>query len=68
RLFQVIDGLSAAITRGGVEVQFSLHDCTLRVTEVNARPQYNGTWEIDLYTGVRKRLTQADPAPTTPAR
>ncbi|MCL6517808.1 PAS domain-containing protein [Alicyclobacillus sp.] len=56
RLFQVIDGLSAAVTRGGVDVDFELHDCTLRVTEVNARPQYNGTWEIDLFTGARHKL------------
>ncbi|MCL6444149.1 MAG: PAS domain-containing protein [Alicyclobacillus sp.] len=56
RLFQIIDGLSAAVTRGGVQVDFRLTDCTLRVTEVNARPQYNCTWDIDLYTGERVRL------------
>jgi uncharacterized Zn ribbon protein len=56
RLFQLIDGLSAAITRGGVMVKFSVNDCVIQVTEENHRPQYNGTWEIDLYTGERRRI------------
>ncbi len=56
RLFQLVDGLSAAITRGGVKVEFSVFDCKVQVTETNHRPQYNGTWQIDLYTGERKRL------------
>jgi hypothetical protein len=56
RVFQLIDGLSAAITRGGVQVEFSVLDCVVQVTEVNHRPKYNGTWQIDLYTGQRKGI------------
>lgn len=56
RLFQVVDGLSASITRGGGKVDFTVHDCTITVTEVNHRPQYNGTWQIDLFTGIRSKL------------
>jgi hypothetical protein len=51
RLFQLVDGLSAAITRGGVQVDFIVRDCEIQVTEENHRPQYNGTRLIDLYTG-----------------
>jgi hypothetical protein len=56
RLFQLIDGLSAAITRGGVSADFIVRDTVIEVTERNLRPQYNGTWLIDLYTGDRKRV------------
>lgn len=57
RLFQLIDGLSAAVTRGGVAVDCSVKDCVVNVTEENRRPQYNGTWSMNLYTGTRLRLT-----------
>ncbi|WP_050181044.1 HD domain-containing protein [Domibacillus robiginosus] len=56
RLFQVVDGLSASITRGGGKVEFSVQDCTLTITEINHRPQYNGTWQVDLFTGTKRRL------------
>jgi len=51
RLFQIIDGTSAAITRGGVDVFFDVRDCVVEIKEVNHRPQYNGTRYVDLYTG-----------------
>jgi hypothetical protein len=57
RLFQLVDGLSAAITRGGVEVNFAVQECLITVTEKNLRPQYNGTWQIDLYTGKRTKIS-----------
>jgi hypothetical protein len=57
RLFQLIDGLSAAITRGGVKVQFAVKDSVITVTEENHRPHYNGTWRVDLYTGKRTKMT-----------
>jgi putative nucleotidyltransferase with HDIG domain len=56
RLFQLIDGLSAAITRGSVKLEFCVRDSVITVTEKNHRPQYNGTWQIDLYTGKRISL------------
>lgn len=56
RLFQLIDGMSAAVTRGGVEVDFTVKDAYVFVTEKNDRPQYNGSWEINLYTGHRRRI------------
>jgi len=58
RLFQLVDGLSAAITRGGVNVSFDVQECLITVTEKNHRPQYNGTWQIDLYTGNRIKISQ----------
>ncbi|WAH38568.1 PAS domain-containing protein [Alicyclobacillus dauci] len=51
RLFQIVDGLSAAVTRGGVNVSLDVHDCVITIQEVNRRPQYNGTRHINLYTG-----------------
>lgn len=54
RLFQIVDGTSAAITRGGVDVQFDVHDCTVEIREVNHRPEYNGTRLVNLYTGHRQ--------------
>ncbi|BCJ87054.1 HD domain-containing protein [Effusibacillus dendaii] len=56
RLFQLIDGLSAAMTRGSVKPGLSVRDSVITVTENNNRPQYNGTWQIDLYTGKRIRV------------
>ncbi|WP_198851911.1 HD domain-containing protein [Alicyclobacillus sp. SO9] len=56
RLFQLIDGLSAAMTRGGVEVDFRVENSTIYVTERNRRPQYNGSWRVNIYTGERHRL------------
>lgn len=51
RVFQIIDGSSAAITRGGVEITFEVKDCVIQVHEINHRPQYHGTRQINLYTG-----------------
>lgn len=56
RLFQIVDGLSASITRGGGKVDFTVQDCIITVTERNHRPQYNGTWQIDLFTGIKSKL------------
>ncbi|MCY0876032.1 MAG: PAS domain-containing protein [Firmicutes bacterium] len=54
RLFQIVDGTSAAMTRGGVDVSFAVHDCTVTIREVNHRPIYNGTRLVNLYTGERQ--------------
>jgi len=63
RLFQIIDGTSAAITRGGVDVDFKVVDCTVEVCEVNHRPAYNGTRRINLYTGEREWIPSDTPSP-----
>ncbi|OMP68755.1 HD domain-containing protein [Domibacillus epiphyticus] len=57
RLFCLIDGLSASITRGGGEVEFKVHHSTITVTERNNRPQYNGTWEIEIISGERTKIS-----------
>ena len=57
RLFQLLDGLSASITRGGGEVDFTVQDCIITVTEKNHRPNYNGTWQVDLFTGKRTKIS-----------
>lgn len=60
RLFQVIDGLSATVTRGGVDVHFTLHDCTLRVTEVNSRPNITGHGKSTCIPASENELIQFD--------
>jgi hypothetical protein len=57
RLFQLIDGLSAAMTRGSATARLEMQDCRIKVTEINVRPQYDGTRAIDLYTGEWIRQT-----------
>lgn len=54
RLFQIVDGTSAAVTRGGVSVCFDVQDCTVKIREVNHRPEYNGIRTVNLYTGQRE--------------
>ncbi len=56
RLFQLIDGLSAAVTRGGVDVLFTVSGSSVIVTEHNRRPKYDGTRKIDLFTGKRRNI------------
>jgi hypothetical protein len=56
RLFHLIDGLSAAITRGAVKADLEVRDSVITVKEENQRPQFNGTWQIDLYTGDRRKI------------
>lgn len=52
RLFKVVDGISAAITRVGITIQLNVFDCVVQVNELhNPRPQYNGIRQIDLYSG-----------------
>lgn len=58
RLFQLIDGLSAAVTRGGVDVIFTVNGSSVTVTEHNKRPKYDGTRKIDLFTGDHKKIEQ----------
>lgn len=52
RLFRLIDGISAAITRVGITVEVNVFDCMVQINELNnPRPQYNGTRQINLYSG-----------------
>ncbi|WP_353892536.1 CBS domain-containing protein [Proteinivorax hydrogeniformans] len=51
RLFQVIDGLSAAITRRNAKVTYKVDGSKLKVVEQNEHPKYNRVLNIDLYTG-----------------
>lgn len=52
RLFKLIDGISAAITRVGITVELNVFDCLVQINEINnPRSQYNGTRQVDLYSG-----------------
>ncbi|WP_350344523.1 CBS domain-containing protein [Proteinivorax tanatarense] len=51
RLFKIIDGLSAAITRRNAKVIYEVDGSKLRVVEKNEHPKYNRELSIDLYTG-----------------
>jgi PAS domain S-box-containing protein len=52
RLFRVIDGLSAGLTRRSARIGFRVSGSRLTVLEHNGHPAFNRTTEIDLYTGV----------------
>lgn len=51
RLFKVIDGLSAALTRRSAKVTYKSEGSRLIVFEENKHPKYNRVLELDLYTG-----------------
>lgn len=51
RLLQVIDGLSAGLTRRNGRIGFRVNGSRVTIVENNAHPAYNRTIEVDLYTG-----------------
>lgn len=51
RFFQLVDGLSAGITRRGSQVTMEIRGSTVRVEERSSVPQYNRALTLDLYTG-----------------
>jgi len=51
RLFKIIDGLSAGLTRRDARVGFRVNGSRLTVLEYNSHPGFHRTVEIDLYTG-----------------
>lgn len=51
RLFKIIDGLSAALTRRDAKVTYKTEGAKLTIFERNQHPTYNRVMEIDLYTG-----------------
>ncbi|WP_428849307.1 hypothetical protein [Thermanaeromonas sp.] len=55
RLFRLLDGLSAGITRRGASVRISVQGTRIFVEERNPVPKYDGRFALDLYTGEQKR-------------
>ncbi|MCL4464055.1 MAG: CBS domain-containing protein [Firmicutes bacterium] len=51
RLLQIIDGLSAGLTRRNGRIGFRVNGSRVTIVENNAHPVYNRTIEVDLYTG-----------------
>ncbi|SES63559.1 CBS domain-containing protein [Anaerobranca gottschalkii] len=54
RMFKIIDGLSAALTRRNAKVTYKVEGSKLTVFEENQHPLYNRILEVDLYTGKRQ--------------
>lgn len=54
RLFRLLDGLSAGITRRGASVRIKVEGTKVFVEERNPVPKYDGTFTLDLYTGEQK--------------
>lgn len=54
RLFKIIDGLSAGLTRRSARIGFRVSGPRLTVLEHNAHPSFDRTMEIDLYTGIEQ--------------
>jgi len=51
RLLQIIDGLSAGLTRRNGRIGFRVNGSRVTIVENNGHPAYNRTMEVDLYTG-----------------
>lgn len=60
RLFQVIDGLSACITRRDGVVRVEVEGTRILVDEYNPHPAFSRRWFVDLYTGERGTLPRPD--------
>lgn len=58
RLFQVIDGLSAALTRRQASVEVDRVGSWIQISEHNPHPDYNQRWAINLMTGERRVIEQ----------
>ncbi|MGE5560227.1 MAG: CBS domain-containing protein [Chloroflexota bacterium] len=56
RLFKVIDGLSAALTRRNATIELDRVGSWIHISERNAHPDYNRCWELNLVTGERRVL------------
>lgn len=56
RLFKMIDGLSAALTRRDAEITIDLVEEGLMVFEDNKNRDYSGAWRYNLHTGSRERV------------
>lgn len=54
RLFRLLDGLSAGITRRGARVRISVQGTKIFVEENNPVPKYDGAYAFDLYMGGEK--------------
>lgn len=66
RLFKLIDGLSAALTRRNATIELDRVGSWIHVSERNAHPDHNHRWELNLLTGERRVLENyqlAAPAP-----
>ncbi len=56
RLFQIIDGASAGLTRRKAEIKFEVNQCNLTIFEKNIHPEYNKISSINLFTGQKQTL------------
>lgn len=56
RLFQVIDGASAGLTRRKAKIEFKVKHSTLIIFEKNIHPDYNNIYKINLFTGQKQLL------------
>lgn len=56
RLFKMIDGLSAALTRRDANINISLVEEGLLVFEDNRNQDYSGAWYYNLHTGNREKI------------
>ncbi|HHW02155.1 MAG TPA: HD domain-containing protein [Thermoanaerobacterales bacterium] len=54
RLFRLLDGLSAGISRRGSRVNLTVRGTVVQVREESAHPTYNRCLELDLYSGNAK--------------
>ncbi len=51
RLLQLVDGLSAALTRRSAQIKLDVEDTRVTVYERNRHPDFNKSRSVDLFTG-----------------
>jgi len=60
RLFRLIDGLSASITRHNTPVKVGFENGWIYVSEKNRNPKYAGNYAVNLYGGQRSEISEKD--------
>lgn len=55
RLFRIIDGLSAALTRSKASIHIGFDSYGIFIDESTSNINYNGTWYHNLYTGLKSK-------------
>lgn len=65
RLFKIVDGLSACLTRRDGRVELDKRDSWIQVTERNNHPDFSRRWELNLLTG-ETRVLEHFPADIPP--
>lgn len=60
RLFKILDGLSAGMTRRNASVKVGFDSGWVYISERNLIPQYTGSYAFNLYSGEKVEISEHD--------